>query len=635
MKLFGVTMVIATCCLVLLNRENLPTLTISAPLKSGDQERQAANANFAPQTASVYVVLSPDCPISNAAIAKLNVLHREFEASGIQVIGIVPGSAATSSECDQYAVNYSAAFPIVHDENHALCEKLRATHTPHAFVVGHNEAILYAGRIDDQYVRVAGGTREVREHSLRNAIQRFIEGDRTTQITTPIGCYIEPRTTPSVAIQPGLTAQPVNTVTFCRDVAPILFNQCSGCHRPGEAAPFSLLTFEDAQQHLKQIVSVVENGLMPPWKPVNGYGSFKGNHRLTLSQIDVIRRWASSGAPMGQLRDLPPGPQFTNGWYLGEPDLVLTMPEEFEVPAAGDDIYQHFVLPTGTTENRLIRAFEFRPGASDVVHHATLYLDNTGQGRKLDEQTAEPGYERVGSPGFVVAGSLGGWGPGGIPRTLPQGMGRPMPANSDVVVQIHYHPAGRLRKDQSRIGLYFADEDAQHLVTEIIVANVDLKIPAGATSHHHHAEWTLPVDTILLDASPHMHNLGSKMQAFARLPNGNTVPLIKIEDWDFYWQDTYTFETPVEIPAGSKIELDCWFDNSASNPLNPNSPPKTVHWGDFSNDEMGICYFRATTNTFKDYVKLNETADEDFQAMWKQYQSAKSGIVESVEANQE
>lgn len=203
-----------------------------------------------------------------------------------------------------------------------------------------------------------------------------------------------------------------------------------------------------------------------------------------------------------------------------------------------------------------------------------------------------------------------------------------MPAFSDLVVQIHYHPSGRAVSDRSRVGLYFADPSARKFATEILVANVDLQIPAGEKSHHHHAEWRLPVDTFLLDATPHMHTLGKKIRATAVLPDGETVPLIRIDDWDFYWQDSYVYERPIRLPAGSCIELDCWFDNSKDNPLNPNNPPREVRWGDFSDDEMGICYFRVTTRDFADYETLNKSSAEYFQAMWDRYQAEKHGTSE-------
>jgi hypothetical protein len=304
--------------------------------------------------------------------------------------------------------------------------------------------------------------------------------------------------------------------------------------------------------------------------------------------------------------------------------LIVEMPEDFEVPADGPDIYQHFVLPTGLTQNRLVNAVEFRPGAPEVVHHSIMYFDTSGQGRKLDAEDPQPGYARMGSPGFAVTGSLGGWGPGGQPQPLPFSMGRPIEENADLIVQIHYHPIGRPVRDRSRIGLYFAPESATHPVTEIMVANVDLEIPPGQDRHHHKAEYTLPVDTVIFDVTPHMHVLGREIRAQAFCSDGTVVPLIWIRKWDFYWQDKYVYESPLELPKGTRIELDCWFDNSSSNPLNPNSPPKTVYWGDFSSDEMGICYFQATTRTVEEYRTLNKHATDYFKELWDRDQQNRS-----------
>ena len=189
-----------------------------------------------------------------------------------------------------------------------------------------------------------------------------------------------------------------------------------------------------------------------------------------------------------------------------------------------------------------------------------------------------------------------------------------------MIVQIHYHPIGRSMSDQSRIGLYFAPPKSTHQTTEIMAANVELLIPAGATRHHHHAEYQLPVDTILFDATPHMHVLGKEIKAVAHLPDGSEIPLIWIRNWDFYWQDNYVYAEPMHLPKGTRIRLDCWFDNSSSNLLNPNSPPRDVRWGDFSTDEMGICYFQVTTNTWDDFVTLNRDSSEYFADLWSKYQ---------------
>ncbi|MFY9252014.1 MAG: redoxin domain-containing protein [Fuerstiella sp.] len=616
---------LGTCGVILglLLSPRLPTTTLSI-----DLTHSRSNTGAAPKTAnfSVYVVLSTQCPISNSYLPKLNKLHQQLRTHAVDLIGVIPSAAASQVSLDQFQHKFEIEFPIVLDHQHKLCNSLKATHTPQAVIINSAGTIVYSGRIDDRYSRVAGQQRAVRHDSLQLAIDSCLSGNNPEIATTDtIGCCIEAATSSSLMQGKGVTAMTPQTVVFTRDIAPILFSHCTRCHRAGESAPFELLTYNDAVLHAKQIREVVQQKLMPPWKPAVNFGSFKNEHRLSDSEIAMISNWVEAEMPEGPASYLPTTPEFPTGWQLGQPDLELIMPEPFEVPADGPDIYRHFVIPTGIAENCLVSGFEFRPGTPEVVHHATTFYDTTGKGRELDEADPGPGYSRVGSPGFVVSGSLGGWGPGGLPNQLPMGMGRPLLKNADLIVQIHYHPIGRKVKDQSRIGLYFAAPWSERLVTELIVANVNLEIPANESRHLHQANWTLPVDTILLDATPHMHVLGKKIRAIAAKPDGEQVPLIQIDDWDFYWQDSYAFSHPIELPAGTKISVDCVFDNSSNNPQNPYSPPQDVYWGDFSNDEMGICYFQATTKNFADYETLNMAAKNNFQMEWDAYEKQKSG----------
>ena len=563
--------------------------------------------------AKVYLFLSVNCPISNGSLPTLNRLHEEFSAQNIEFVGVVPGANATADEVEAHQQEYGVRFPVVWDRQNKLGRRLGATHTPQAIVVGVKHEILYSGRIDDRFVDLGKQRQAVQHADLRNALNAIVEEQPiVVSRTKPVGCAIE-----------SVATSAEGDLTYCRDVAPILLEHCASCHRPGEVAPFSLLTYAEARSHAEQIRQVTQRRLMPPWKPEAGYGHFQNERRLTDAEIETLNAWVQSGAPRGDLRDLPPQPEFVKGWHLGQPDLVLIMPEPFEVPADGPDIYQHFVIPTGLTENRLVRAIEFRPGAPQVVHHALAFYDTTGKGRELDEADPAPGYSSLGTPGFATSGGIVGWGPGGLPRELPPGMGRPIEKDSDIVLQIHYHPCGKVVRDRSRLGLYFAPISADWVVTEGMVTNVDLEIPAGVSRHQHRASLTVPVETMLLDVTPHMHVLGKEIRATAYPPDGEPIPLIWIKDWDFYWQAHYVYAEPITLPAGTRIDLDCWFDNSAKNELNPNDPPQTVRWGDFSTDEMAICYFQMTTRSWDDFLKLTKSNQRYFDEQWKRAQRKK------------
>lgn len=564
------------------------------------------------ERATVYVVLSVNCPISNGYVPTLNRLAKQFASANIEFLGVVPGANATEEEVEAHQREFGISFPVVWDRQHELCQRLGATHTPQAIVVDADQAIRYSGRIDDRFADL-GQQRAARHTDLLDVLNRLAAGQPIVVTRTqPVGCVIESASSVSES-----------DVTYCRDVAPILFAHCASCHRPGEAAPFSLLKFRDARVHAEQIRLVTQRRLMPPWKPEPGYGHFQNEQRLSEAEINTIDTWVANGTPLGDPQDLPSPPQFVSGWHLGEPDLVLVMPEPFDVPADGPDIYQHFVLPTGLSQNRLVRAVEFRPGAPQVVHHALVFYDTTGQGRTLDAADPSPGYSSVGSPGFATSGGLVGWGPGGLPRELPLGMGRPLKKDSDLILQIHYHPCGKVVRDRSRIGLYFAPKSATWIVTEGMVVNTDLEIPAGAARHRHRASLTLPVETMLLDVTPHMHVLGKEIRATAYPPDTDPIPLIWIKDWNFYWQAHYVYDEPITLPAGTRIDLDCWFDNSDQNPLNPHSPPRPVRWGDFSTDEMAICYFQMTSRRWDDFMTLTKSNQNYFDAEWQRAQRRK------------
>ena len=573
-----------------------------------------ASHDAAASRVSVFVFLSTGCPISNGYIPELNRLATRFQDDNLSFLGVVPGSHVTADDVARHQSEFGIRFPVLHDPNGHLVRQYKASHTPQAIVVASGR-VVYSGRIDNRYVDLGKRRADVTQHDLQDVLVRLANHQTDApKRTEPIGCLIEAGSNVSHRIES-------DTPTFTTDIVPILFQHCSRCHRRGEVAPFSLLTYEDTVAHASQIRVVVNRRLMPPWKAEPGFGRFRNEHRLSSQQINLIDTWVASGMARGDETRTPPPPQFTSGWQLGSPDLELIMLEPFDVPADGPDIYQHFVIPTGLTENRLVSAVEFRPGASEVVHHAFVYYDTTGTGRELDKQDPGPGYSRVGTPGFPVTGSFGGWGPGGLPRRLPRELGMPLHANADLVVQIHYHPSGRAVTDRSRIGLHFAPPTATYLVREIMVANVDLAIPAGECRHHHSASYTLPVETIVLDATPHMHTLGREIKVEAFLPDGKKRPLVWIRDWDFNWQENYVFKEPIGLPAGTRIQLDCWYDNSRENPLNPNSPPQKVRWGDFSNDEMGICYFQVTTQTMEDYETLARHSVKYFDRLWQRDQA--------------
>lgn len=388
---------------------------------------------------------------------------------------------------------------------------------------------------------------------------------------------------------PSVAPTANETVTFNRDIAPIIFQNCSSCHRPGEVAPFSLLTYDDVRKRAKTVAQVVGERLMPPWKADPAVGNFHDVRRVST--------WASTGTPEGRAADLPAPPKFTSEWALGEPDLIIQPSEAFLVEAEGRDVYRAFVIPTGFTQDRHVSAVDFRPGNRSVVHHVIAYLDTTGQARKLAAASSGSSYATGGGIGFIGAEWLEGWAPGKTPRHLPARHGKLIPAGADFVLQVHYHKTGKPERDQTRVGLYFAKEPIDHRVLVSRVNSRGLQIPAGETNHIARGTLPVPGNATILEIFPHMHLLGRSMTVTATLPDGREIGMVRIPDWDYNWQLGYAYEQPLQLPRGSRIDLVASFDNSAQNPRNPNHPPKLVRWGEQTTDEMCIAFLSYTTDT--------------------------------------
>jgi peroxiredoxin len=559
---------------------------------------------------TVFVFMATHCPICNAYLPELNRIYESFAALNVEFYGVIADRRTSAADAANHRRTYQVAFPVLLDTSGNLRRKLRPTHTPQAIVVDRHGAIIYSGRIDDRYEGVSRPRGQVSRRDLKDVLSVIGSGrEPKFSRTESVGCLLEPA-------DAEVTSE---RLTFCRDIAPIIFANCVRCHREGESAPFSLATYEDVRDRAAQIASVVEQRIMPPWRARRGFGRFLNERCLNSDEIERITTWVRNGAPRGDSADLPPRAQFAAGWQLGKPDFVLAMPEEFEVPADGPDIYRNFVIPTGLSADRLVSAFEFRPGNPSVVHHSWVYFDTRGEGRRLDAADPGPGYTYFGGPGFSAAGDLGAWAPGGLPRRLPAGLGRPIPANSDLVLQIHYHPTGKRERDRSTIGFYFAPPTARYQAGEIRVANYDLDIRAGGKHQLVRGSHTLPVNTYLLDVTPHMHQLGRKMEVMAVLPDRTVVPLVAIDDWSFAWQDHYVYREPICLPAGTQINLEAWYDNSLDNPQNPHVPPRDVTFGEKADDEMCMCYFQVAAGSVGELQLLENDMAGYIAALMQQY----------------
>lgn len=395
--------------------------------------------------------------------------------------------------------------------------------------------------------------------------------------------------------------------TFNKHIAPIVFANCASCHRPGEVAPFSLLTYADVKKRAQQIAKVTGDQFMPPWKSVEGHGKFIGERRLTKEQIDLIGRWVKDGAAEGDAADLPAAPKFNDGWTLGEPDIVLKMTEEYPVPADGPDVYRNFILHLEVPPGKYIKALEYRPSNRRVVHHALFASDGTGKARKEDEADPLPGFQgSLNIPGRLFPGSMSAWAPGREARPLPEGISMPWKNGTDLILQLHLHPSGKPEVEQSSVGFFLTDEPPQRSMVDIMLLDKNIDIPPGEAKFRTRDEFSVPVEMEVLALFPHMHMLGRDFRITAVPPTGEPFSLIWINDWDFNWQSLYQCEPAVRLPAGTKVILEGVHDNSAANIRNPNNPPLRVTFGEQTANEMTAALVQLVPVHESDLAKMTE-----------------------------
>ena len=386
--------------------------------------------------------------------------------------------------------------------------------------------------------------------------------------------------------------------TFNRDVAPILFAQCVECHHPGTSAPFDFTTYFEVKKRAQLIARVTAKRYMPPWLPEAGHGDFFGERRLANEQIGTLARWAKTGMREGAATDLPPLPELPGEWQLGPPDLVVTMPQPFDLPADGPDVYRNFVLPNVVAADRYVRAIELRPGKSRAMHHVFVFVDETGDARRLESLEGVPGF-----PGMVAGrgahnpGGFVSWQPGRRPSEVPQGMSWQLRKNADLILQMHLRPTGVVERVQPSVGLYFTDQRPVRPNMIMLLRSAAIDIPAGARDYPIETSYRLPVDVQLVGLLPHMHYLGKDVHGSAELPDGTKQELLLINHWDFNWQSDYRYREPVRLPKGTTLRMRSTFDNSAQNVRNPNQPPKRVQYGLQTSDEMGELWFWIETRT--------------------------------------
>jgi tetratricopeptide (TPR) repeat protein/mono/diheme cytochrome c family protein len=403
---------------------------------------------------------------------------------------------------------------------------------------------------------------------------------------------------------PGVTSAQ-GRVTFSRDVAPILYEQCASCHRPGQIGPFSLLTYQDVRPRAAAIARATRTRQMPPWKPEPGRGGpFTGERRLNDEQIARIQQWVRDGTLEGDPGDLPPAPTFAEGWRLGRPDLVVTLADAYVLAAGEGDLLRNFVIPLPIASTVYVRGVEFRPGNASAVHHANMRIDRTPASRAFDAADGAPGFDGRLTTGNFPDGYFLGWTPGQLPPLAPADLAWRLDPGSDLVVQLHLQRGATAQHVQPAVGFFFSDRPPARTPVMLRLGRQNIDIPAGRGEYVVEDRYVLPVDVAVHAVQPHAHFRARRIEGFATRPDGTTTPLITIADWDFTWQDAYRYIDPVRLPRGTAIGMRYTYDNSAANRRNPDRPPRRVRWGQNSTDEMGDLWLQVLPLTADDRAAL-------------------------------
>ena len=522
---------------------------------------------------TVVVFLGTQCPLAKLYTPRIEELSTKYAKSGMRFVAVDPNVQDSLAEMAAHARKYQLSIPFIKDPDQSLADLLGATRTPEVCLLDTNAELRYRGRIDDQfgigYAKEKGTTNE-----LIDAIEAILSGGEVpTAVTTAPGCLIgriHHKKSDAVTGDP---------ITYAEHVAPVLQAHCVSCHREGDIGPMDLSTYEDAAAWAEMIVEVTQNRTMPPWHATQDHAKFANDRTLSEKELSILEQWAASGTESGDLQNVPKPIAATSGWLLSkEPDLVIPMSEEaYRVPKEGTINYQYFRADVGNDKDLWVRGLEIMPGARDVVHHVLVFVAPKGA-RKRDL-----GGARTFFAGYV---------PGTRAELMPSGYAKRIPANSELVFQVHYTPNGTATEDLSKLGLLFTDAPSvTHEVITTSAVNLRFSIPPGAANHTVTA--TLPEklpECELLSFSPHMHVRGKSFRYTIMYPDRRRDIVLDIPHYDFNWQTEYRLASPIQVPAGTRMRCDAAFDNSDGNLNNPDSKA-WVSWGDQTYEEMMIGYF--------------------------------------------
>ncbi|MBX7075085.1 MAG: thioredoxin family protein [Pirellulales bacterium] len=531
--------------------------------------RKVSLAKHTEGKVTVVAFIGTECPLVQLYGMRLTDLAKEYESKDVAFLAIDSNHQDTKPELVRFVSSMGITFPVLRDVKNMVADHFGATRTPEVFVLDRQHVVRYRGRIDDQYGIHQGVSFKRPKPERRDLAMAIDEVLADKPVTVPktdfMGCLIGRAPEP----------KPDAGVNYSEHVAAIFNRHCVECHRPGEVAPFSMVKYEDFEGWGDMIREVVAEERMPPWHADPKHGQFSNDSRLTDSDKKLILDWVDAGCPPGDLSKAPTPPKFAKGWQLSERKQVFYMNKDkkpFKVPAEGEIEYKYFTVDPGFTEDKWVQAAEARAGNRAVVHHIIVFIEPPGEKKNA-----------ISFDGFLVATA-----PGARPMVLPDGYAKRIPKGSKLKFQMHYTPNGRETEDLSSVGLVYVDPATVKTVVRTEAAmNIIFKIPPGADDYPVDALRTFRQDTQLVSLYPHMHLRGKAFRYTARYPDGKQEILLDVPHYDFNWQNSYELAEPKLLPKGTELRCEALFDNSKSNPSNPN-PDKPVTFGEQTSDEMMI-----------------------------------------------
>ncbi len=561
-------------------------------LKDVSSGRSLMLYGFQGRKAIVLVFLGNDCPVGSLYVPRLIELNREFSKQGVVFLGINSNAHETDADVAKFVKEAGIDFPVLKDPDNLVADSALVERTCEVIALDGFARIAYRGAIDDQHIQ--GKSKDKSDHNyLRDALAALVSNGKIPVTATKVaGCLIDrvpvkpldPSRTPKIrAAAPSVAAaldeqdkeHPANVgkVSYSGEVATIIQNKCQTCHRPGQVGPFSLLTYDDARKHAAMIREVLTERRMPPWHADPRYGHFVNDRSLSANERSTFLAWLEQGTPLGDPKAIPAARNYPEGWSIGKPDAVFEIPEPYYVPAQGVVSYVYFRVPTNFKEDQWVQAAEAVPGDRSVVHHIIVYVvDPKGQGDMRARLSHFCGYA-----------------PGDAPSVFPEGTAKRIPAGAELMFQVHYTPTGRIKTDRSKVGFVFSKTKPTREAFTLGIANADLLLPAGSGNVEVASSKELPIDVRVLSFMPHMHLRGKDFKYTFTKPGGSPETVLSVPAYDFAWQTYYVLKDPIELPKGSVIDCLAHFDNSDSNPYNPD-PTKLVKWGEQTFEEMMIGY---------------------------------------------